>query len=233
MNGTGERDMKRCDTVKALGMLLTYPSEDLVAARTDIQQVITGEGLLSRPVLAQVGALVRALGDTDLYDLQERYIQLFDRSRTLSLHLYEHVHGESRERGPAMVNLREIYRSYGFEIDSRELPDFLPMLCEFLSQVPETTAREILGEARVVLDALCVRLEERASPYAGVLAALAELTGAPADATAVAAHIKAEGEDDDADDLEAMDRIWEEASVAFGAGDALAGACPLVQPPQA
>ena len=219
-------------TFKALGALLTYPEEDLIEAISDIGHVIADEKLLSHTAQKRLLSLLDHLGRNDLMDAQEQYIQLFDRSRTLSLHLYEHVHGESRERGPAMVNLREVYRRYGFEMDSRELPDFLPVLAEFLSQVPEVTAREILGDAQVVLDAIRVRLDQRESPYAAVFAALVELAGKPVDTAEVEAQLKAAGEED-SDDLEAMDRAWEEAAVTFGAGDALQGSCPMVHRPPA
>lgn len=218
-------------TFKALGALLTYPEADLIGALPDIAMVLAGERLLSPPVMARLSDLLAELADADLMDVQERYIHLFDRSRTLSLHLYEHVHGESRARGPAMVNLREVYAHYGFTIDARELPDFLPLLCEFLSLVNEATGRGIIAEARVVLDAIRVRLEQRNSLYAAVFAALVELTGQPVDAAELDAQLQAGGEDE-GDDLEAIDRAWEDAAVTFGAGDALSSSgCPLPNRP--
>jgi nitrate reductase delta subunit len=161
----------------------------------------------------------------DLYDLQELYVLLFDRSRTLSLNLFEHVHGESRERGPAMVDLLETYRAGGFDLVSTELPDHLPILLEFLSTRPLAEAKEMLGDAGHILAALAERLQRRESNYAAVLAALAEFAGVEASSEMVQELLSVK--DDDPEDLEALDDVWEEAEVTFGP-DPNAG-CPITR----
>ncbi|MEM9638033.1 MAG: nitrate reductase molybdenum cofactor assembly chaperone, partial [Pseudomonadota bacterium] len=169
--------------------------------------------------------LVEELGGRDIYDLQETYVGLFDRSRTLSLNLFEHVHGESRDRGGAMVSLVETYRAGGFDPVTSELPDHLPMLLEFLSTRPFAEAQETLAEAAHILEALKARLVRRDSPYGAVFAALMQLSGAQADRDAVAELL--EEPEVDPDDLEALDKVWEEAEVRFGP-DPNAG-CPQVR----
>jgi nitrate reductase delta subunit len=161
----------------------------------------------------------------DLYDLQELYVLLFDRSRTLSLNLFEHVHGESRERGPAMVDLLETYRAGGFDLVSTELPDHLPILLEYLSKRPLAEAKEMLGDAGHILAALAERLQRRESNYAAVLAALAEFAGVEASSEMVQELLSVK--DDDPEDLEALDDVWEEAEVTFGP-DPNAG-CPITR----
>ena len=123
---------------------------------------------------AAIGALLAELADPDIYELQERYFALFDRSRTLSLHLFEHVHGESRDRGQAMADLIALYNSHGLEMAAGELPDFLPLFLEFLSLLPDAEARAMLAEPAGILRALTDRLAARDTAYATVMEALAD-----------------------------------------------------------
>ena len=148
---------------------------------------------------------------------------LFDRSRTLSLNLFEHIHGESRDRGGAMVDLLETYRAGGFDLAGTELPDHLPVLLEFLSTQPLEQAVATLADAGHILVALAERLRRRDSGYAPVLSALVALAEAHA-GTEEAQILLAEA-DDDPEDLQALDAVWEEAQVTFGP-DPNAG-CPV------
>lgn len=212
-------------TLKALSVLLTYPGEDLQAAVSAIRADLRFEGILPDESLAALEPLLSELAIADIYDLQERFVTLFDRSRSLSLNLFEHVHGESRDRGGAMLDLLETYRAGGFEPVTEELPDHLPVLLEFLSQRPLEEAREILSDAAHILEVLRRRLERRESPYAPVLAALVQLSGATADSDSVAEMLAQP--DDDPNDLEQLDAVWEETEVTFGP-DPNAG-CPQVR----
>ena len=123
-------------TFKALSALLSYPSEELQAAIPAIREVLDSEGLVPADLRRGMEPLLSAMAGDDIYALQERYVLLFDRSRTLSLNLFEHIHGESRDRGGAMVDLLETYRAGGFDLTGPELPDHLPVLLEFLSTRP-------------------------------------------------------------------------------------------------
>jgi nitrate reductase delta subunit len=199
-------------TYRALAALIAYPTEALQAATGEIAAVLAEEGLLPAPQRAAIDGLLAELAGRDIYDLQERYFALFDRSRTLSLHLFEHVHGESRDRGQAMADLIELYRGHGFEPTASELPDFLPLFLEFLSLLPGDEAQALLAEPAGILQALAERLVTRKSAYAAVFAALATLANAPA----------IDGPDtsaEDPDDLVALDAAWEEAAVHFGPGE--------------
>ena len=204
-------------TYRALALYLRYPTEEVQALAPEAQRVIDAEALVPPAIRRALGKLTAALASDDLFDLQERYVWLFDRTRSLSLNLYEHVHGETRDRGPAMVALLELYRSKGLELSTNELPDYLPVFLEFLSTLPDAESASLLGEAAHVLSALGERLHKRASPYRAVFGALSALAADPADAAALAA-LMAEP-DDDPDDLEAMDRLWAETAVTFGPGD--------------
>lgn len=212
-------------TYRALGALLTYPTAELISALPEIRSVLGQDGLLSAPHLAAIDRLIDALGGCDLMDLQDDYIRLFDRTRSLSLHLYEHLYGEARERGQAMVRLQTLYKFHGFAHTSAELPDFLPLFAEFLSLMPDRTARTILSDAAPTIEALHQRAAKRETPYAAVFAALVSLAAKQVDRTLLAEIMRGGGSDDES--LEALDREWEDAPVTFGeaaACDSLANA---------
>ncbi len=212
-------------TFKALSLVLSYPTRELQHAMPEIGGVLVSDTRLTSAARRALRPLVEELGGHDIYDLQETYVALFDRSRTLSLNLFEHVHGESRDRGGAMVSLVEMYRDAGFEPATSELPDHLPVLLEFLSTRPFAEAQETLADAAHILEALNARLCRRESPYGAVFAALLQLSGAQADEKAVAELL--EEPDSDPEDLEALDKIWEESEVRFGP-DPNAG-CPATR----
>ncbi len=212
-------------TVKALSLLLSYPTTELQAAMPEIAGVLMAENRLTTVARRDLSALLERLELRDIYEVQEQYVMLFDRSRTLSLNLFEHVHGESRDRGGAMVSLVETYREGGFDPATSELPDHLPVLLEFLSTRPFGEAQDTLADAAHIFEALEARLLRRESPYAAVFAALLQLSGEKANPEAVAELLKEP--EVDPEDLEALDEIWEESEVLFGP-DPNAG-CPQVR----
>jgi len=212
-------------TLKALSLTLSYPNVELQETMPEIGAILGADPRIAPDTRAALQALADGLGQGDLFDVQESYVMLFDRSRTLSLNLFEHVHGESRERGGAMVSLIETYREGGFEPATSELPDHLPVLLEFLSTRPFAEAQEILADAAHIFDALVTRLVRRGSGYDAAFAALSQLAGAQPDADALAGMLAEP--DDDPTDLEALDAVWEETEVTFGP-DPNAG-CPQVR----
>lgn len=192
-------------TFKALAMLLAYPEPGLLAALREIGAAIAAEDLLPRRERAAVASFLAELEECDPYELQERYVALFDRTRALSLHLFEHVHGESRDRGQAMVNLLQIYREHGLELAANELPDYLPVFLEYLSQRPLAEAQANLAETSHILRELGSRLLEKGSGYAAVFSALLALAGE--NGLDFAARRRHPGGQED---LEALDREWAE-----------------------
>ncbi|HSE76768.1 MAG TPA: nitrate reductase molybdenum cofactor assembly chaperone [Alphaproteobacteria bacterium] len=210
-------------TYKVLSALLGYPDGALLAAANDMRAVLDAENCLPSAVRAGIEALIRRLETVEPLTLQEEYVALFDRGRSTSLHLFEHVHGESRDRGQAMVNLIEAYRSHGLAISVPELPDYLPLFLEFVSLLPPAEARATLAETAHILAALASRLKRRASGYAAVFEALVRLTG-DREAIASLSGVVA-GPDDASDNVAALDAAWEEAPVTFGPGDAASSNC--------
>jgi len=208
-------------TFKALSALLTYPTEELRAAIPEIRSIMAGETVVARATLDTLAPLLADLGTLDLYDLQERYVDLFDRTRRLSLHLFEHIHGESRDRGQAMVDLAAHYNRAGLDPTANELPDYLPLFLEFLSTRPIEEARGLISETAHILSLLEERLAKRGSAYAAVLSCILSNAGESARLpdTADAA--------DQPDDLTALDAAWEETAVSFGPGDASPDGCSV------
>lgn len=208
-------------TLKVLSALLGYPTPELLGAAAELKAVLKAETVLKKQALDGVFRLIDWLGQSDLYDAQERYILLFDRTRSLSLHLFEHVHGESRDRGQAMVDLLKVYEDAGYTPTRTELPDYLPLFLEYAATREPQQAIDLIGEPGHVFAALRERLAKRNSPYEAIFAALAALSKATLDMAALAA-LRAEP-DPEPDDLEALDAAWAEEEVTFGPGSASGG----------
>jgi len=201
-------------TFKVLSALLSYPSAPLQQAVAELAAALDEEALLPTARRRQLDRLMNEIATGDLYDLQERYVLLFDRTRSLSLHLFEHVHGESRDRGQAMIDLKALYESGGLEIDAAELPDFVPLFLEFLATRPRGEAYELLGQPAHIFAALAERLRKRHSAYEAVFRALAALAGTKPKSDDVSALLAEP--DPDATDLAALDAAWEDEPVSFG-----------------
>lgn len=205
-------------TLKVLSALLSYPTDELVAAADELHEALSREAVLDSATRAGLHALIDEIAAGDLFDLQERYILLFDRTRSLSLHLFEHVHGESRDRGQAMVDLIKVYEDGGYTPTTKELPDFLPLFLEFAATRTPEAALELIGQPAHVFSALQERLRKRNSAYNAIFSALIALGDVEADA-AMTARLLAEP-DPEPDDLEALDAAWAEEEVLFGPGAA-------------
>ncbi|MDE0851071.1 nitrate reductase molybdenum cofactor assembly chaperone [Yoonia sp.] len=212
-------------TLKAMSLILSYPTCELQHAMPEIGAVLASDTRLTSAARRTLRPLVEELGSRDIYALQEVFVMLFDRSRTLSLNLFEHVHGESRDRGGAMVSLVETYRAGGFDPVTSELPDHLPVLLEFLSTCPFAEAQDTLADAAQIFAALNERLIRRESPYAAVFVALGQMAGVKVDGASIAEMLALP--DDDPNDLDALDEVWEDSEVLFGP-DPNAG-CPQVR----
>ena len=202
------------NTYRALAVLLSYPTAEVAALVPSAMAALAVGGIVPMSLVRGLAPLARELEQDDLYDAQARYVDLFDRTRSLSLQLYEHIHGESRDRGQAMVELLKLYSSHGLELTAKDLPDHLPVFLEFLSQRPADEAAALLGQAAHVLEALRERLKKRDSNYALVFDALVAIVDADRNPEAVNALLQEP--DDNPDDLEALDRAWAEEQVTFG-----------------
>ncbi|HET6452565.1 MAG TPA: nitrate reductase molybdenum cofactor assembly chaperone [Spirochaetia bacterium] len=199
------------NTYRVLAAVLSYPSEDLAADVNEMTAILDQEGILGPGDRQALSPLLADLQQMDIYDLQARYGELFDQSRSLSLNLFEHIHGESLDRGQAMVDLQERYRARGLEPSSTELPDHLPVFLEYLSELPAEEARSELAEARAVIAALAKRLRRRATPYAAVLEALAHL----AEEAAPSADLAELTQETPESDPPTVDAQWQEEPVDF------------------
>jgi nitrate reductase delta subunit len=164
-------------SLRVLARLLAYPDAELLDHLSEMRAALRSERVLNAQRLTEIEALMDSLASADPLDAEAAYVQLFDRGRRTSLHLFEHVHGESRDRGPAMIDLAKTYDAAGLYLAPGELPDYLPVVLEFVSTQPPREARAFLGEMAHLLNALFSALHERQSAYASVIGALLELAG--------------------------------------------------------
>lgn len=163
---------------RVLARLLDYPSDAMLDALPELLDALTSERALSPARQAEIEALVAVLQRGERYAVQARYVESFDRGRATSLHMFEHVHGDSRERGPALVDLQQTYQAGGMFFEASELPDYLPVVLEFASTQPPAVAREFLAEMAHILNAIHSALIKRDNlPYAAAIGAVLELAG--------------------------------------------------------
>jgi nitrate reductase delta subunit len=199
-------------TFRVLSALLRYPTPELKAELAEAEHILRSEGLLKAQQLESVCAFLHDLRDTPQLEAESAHIDAFDRGRSTSLYLFEHIHGESRERGQAMVKLLLRYRAHGLDPSTRELPDFLPLFLEFLSTRPPLEAGKHLAEVTDIVALIGERLRRRNAPHAPVLEAVAALAAHDTGALAPAVEVGG-GERDDSP--AALDAAWEEAPVVF------------------
>lgn len=198
--------------LRIIGRLLDYPDRALFEHQQELEEALADARELNAQQRAQLMAVVRDFSARPLLDLQADYCELFDRGRATSLLLFEHVHGESRDRGQAMVDLLEQYRAAGLELDSRELPDFLPLYLEYLSSRSPEEAHEGLVDIAPILALLGARLRQRNSRWADLLDVLLALSGSGVVADTLEPQVAQEARDDTP---QALDAVWEEEQIRF------------------
>jgi len=153
-------------TFKVLSILLTYPEADWLSALPELEEALASEADFNGDATTRLAPLFAQLSESNLIALQENYVATFDRNPSHSLHLFEHIHGESRDRGSAMIDLLNEYWKYDFDASASELPDYVPLFLEFLSLLPTDEALELLGDAVHVLATIGRKLDANGSPYA-------------------------------------------------------------------
>ena len=173
-------------TLRALAHLLSYPDAEQRSHMQQLAEALQVEQALKPDRLAELVALCRQLAASDPMEAESRYVETFDRGRSTSLHLFEHVHGDSRERGPALIDLMQTYERAGLQFSAPELPDHLSAVLEFASTQPPEVACGFLGEMSHILTTLFSALAGRGSPYASVIGAILEISGQQAQAVPVA-----------------------------------------------
>ena len=190
-------------SLRVLARLLSYPDAALRDDLADMRAALHADHALPEARKEELFALMRQLAAGTALDNESEFVELFDRGRATSLHLFEHVHGDSRERGPAMIDLVQTYEKAGLFLGPDEMPDYLPVVLEFVSTQPPKEAHAFLSEMAHIFNAIFNALQQRQSAYASVLGALLELAGEKAHAVKVAAE-------------EPLDASWEEPVVFDG-----------------
>jgi len=201
-------------TYRVLGLLMSYPTSDVQLHMDELKEALAADGLISSRRLGQLTKFMDALAASDLIEAQETYVGLFDRGRGQSLYLFEHIHGESRDRGPAMVDLTESYKEHGFMMSAGELPDYIPLFLEFLSLLPPDDAQDYLNEVIHIFATIGVKLQDKGSDYHVIFDVIQALAS-----TKVAPEVLAQAleESQAADEsFEALDKEWEEKPAFTG-----------------
>ena len=209
--------------LKVISSLLDYPTAEMFAAKDELKSVVEQTKELTTQNRTQLLDFIEQLTARDIFDAQESYDLLFDRGRALSLLMFEHVHGESRDRGQAMVDLMNVYKTNGFEVNSSQLPDYIPLYLEFLSEQTPEFIEEWLGDICHLLTMLSERLIDRECYYSVLFDSLVEISGQEIgleERAEIAETVKAEERDDT---VEVIDKEWEDKEIRFD--DPMAGDC--------
>ena len=194
---------KNAYSLRALALLLSYPDADMRSKLTDVMSVLSLERALSPSRISELKNLSEQLQSLDPLEVESRYVETFDRGRSTCLNLFEHVHGDSRDRGPAMIDLSQTYAQTGLVLDPDELPDHLCVVLEFASTQTEDVAKSFLDEMAHILNSIFSALLKRESPYAAVIAAVLELSGHKAQAVNIPVE-------------ESIDSSWQEPEAFDG-----------------
>lgn len=214
------------NSFKALGIILWYPNLDWLSYSGELLELIKSENCVEGQDFAEISCFVNKIKSGDLFVAQETYVDTFDRVRTMSLHLFEHVHGDSRERGQAMIDLSDRYLEQGLKIGANELPDYLPMFLEYLSTLQVEAALEELDEIAHIIKAIGIKLKERGNYYQHIFQALLKIVGQE-----IGEVILKDNEDTS---FEELDKEWEDKQIEFlgaqnpedGVDTNACGSCP-------
>jgi len=199
-------------TFRVISELLKYPAPELKAEAAEAERILGEERLLTEKNLHAVCGFLQHVRETPQLELEAAYLEAFDRGRSTALYLFEHIHGESRDRGEAMVKLLMRYRAHGLELGQNELPDYLPVFLEFLSTRSVAEARKHLAEVVDIIVLIGERLSRRGAVYACLLAPVASLANHGNNSAELALLVQREDRDDTP---AALDRAWEDAPVIF------------------
>jgi len=195
-------------TLKILGFLLTYPTEMHQTILDECQMLLHQENILSDKLIGNINELIEEIKSREILDIQDEYVSLFDRTPSLSLHIFEHIHGDSRERGQALVDLANLYERHGLTITAEETPDYLPLFLEYVSNLPISEINDNLSSIVNVTSAIGARLRNRESLYASIFDAISEVAACKIDPKNIEQALSdSSGE---AYSLEQLDKEWEE-----------------------
>lgn len=196
-------------TYKILSLLLSYPNDQLQQFLLEVEKELQEERLLEEERISEIGKFCKRFNQLDLINWQEEYVQLFDYSRSVSLHIFEHIKGDSRDRGQAMVNLMEFYKEKEMHLSAKELPDYIPVFLEFLSTLSPSSSAELLGETVNIMDKINEALCESKNPYSSIFKAIISLSAKQPNKAITREMIKNEKPLD-------LDAEYEEEPVTFG-----------------
>ncbi len=201
-------------TLKILAILLSYPDTNVYKNIDELTDILKQEALLSKKTIKELLSFIENYKNKDFLELQERFVSTFDRSRAHCLNLFEHIHGESRDRGPAMVDLAQMYAKKNLFVDKKELPDYLPIFLEYLSLCNEKEAIESLGDTIDIIALIGGQLKKNKSPYYIIFSALEELSNVKVNKFKVAEAI--ENSPKEPETLEQLDELWQEQEAFSG-----------------
>lgn len=159
---------------KILSVLIDYPDDELLSNLEQVKSALDDPQCTNNQERSILHAHIEWMQSLNALELQGQYVKTFDMDSEHTLHLTHHLLGDDRDRGPALVDLQEFYKSTGWQAVETELPDYLPMILEYASTLDELGARVFLRDAVDAISILAENLEKAASPYAKLMRVIEE-----------------------------------------------------------
>ena len=160
---------------KILSVLLQYPEQELIDNLPEIKEWVNDTVDIDDQERSMLQTYLQQMEGTPLIELQAEYVKTFDMVPEHSLHLTHHLFGDDKNRGPALIDLGELYKDYGVEVSesAKELPDYLPLILEFAAYLDGSESTVFLSDAKKVFGVLMDNLKKAASPYADLISIIA------------------------------------------------------------
>jgi len=149
--------------------LLIYPDENFPAKREALGEISKNIGGSAGESLLK---FFNTTSEMKLEEIQKHYVEIFDMRRRCSLFLTSWTHGDTRNRGMALLHFKEIYREVGVTMTDEELPDHLAVVLEFAALMDHEEGNLLLGEHRAPIELIRDALHNANSFYAPILDAV-------------------------------------------------------------
>lgn len=165
----------RADVLALCALFLGYPDDEFFAMREEINEAV--EALPSSAPADLLTTFWAGFSELTQSGARLHYVETFDLRRRCSLFLTYYLHGDTRQRGMALLTLKQRYRVSGFTPQENELPDYLPMVLEFAAHTGAGAGEGILRTHRNGIELIREALRDRKTIYVNVLDAISELLG--------------------------------------------------------
>ena len=150
----------------AASVALRYPERDWVRSFEDVEHNLDEFNDQTKEMLWN---LISYFGSKSLMELQVEYVNTFDRKRRACLYMSYYLNGDTRKRGMALLEFKNLYAAEGWQSVSEELDDYLPILLEFIAVTASPLGMDLLIRHKAGFTLLTYALRDMKSPYTALI----------------------------------------------------------------